>query len=271
MPISDRAARQSFLGENSEEIFVGAEVAIVGACGGGSHVAQQAAYLGVGRFLLLDEDYTDVPNLNRMVGSEPRHAEEKMLKVDVIRDLVLRINPNAVVTPVAKKWQDCHELLRTCVAVFGCVDSFLARDELERYCRRYLLPYIDVGMTVTAVDDHFAISGQVVTSMPGRACMRCLGFLTEAMLADEVSRYGAAGPKPQVIWPNGVLASTAIGIFVQMLTPWHRRELPLYLEYDGNALTLTPSRLAELGSRSPCAHFSAPTDIGDAFWLESRV
>ncbi|OGA48888.1 MAG: hypothetical protein A3F74_27685 [Betaproteobacteria bacterium RIFCSPLOWO2_12_FULL_62_58] len=263
---SGRAARQSFLGEASEQIHTASEVAIVGVCGGGSHIAQQTAHVGVGRFLLLDDDHTDDPNLNRMVGSEPKHAEDKTPKVEVIRDLILRINPKAIVRAVGGKWQDHHLLLRDCTAVFGCVDSFLAREELERYCRRFLLPYIDVGMIVTSVGDHYAISGQVVTSLPGQPCMRCIGFLTDKILADEISRYGAAGSRPQVIWPNGVLSSTAVGLFIQLLTPWHRGELPLYLEYNGNTSTLTPSRLAEGARSRPCPHFSGLQDIGDTFW-----
>lgn len=266
MAVSSRVARQSFLGEAREQILASAEVAIVGVCGGGSHVAQQTAHAGVGCFLLLDDDYTDCPNLNRMVGSEPKHAEDKTPKVEVIRDLILRINPKAAIRAVGGKWQDHHLLLRDCTAVFGCVDSFLAREELERYCRRFLLPYIDVGMIVTSVGDHYAISGQVVTSLPGQPCMRCIGFLTDKILADEISRYGVAGSRPQVIWPNGVLSSTAVGLFVQMLTPWHRGELPLYLEYNGNTSTLTPSRLAEGARSRPCPHFSGLQDIGDTFW-----
>jgi hypothetical protein len=37
----------------------------------------------------------------------------------------------------------------------------------------------------------------------------------------EAEKYGAAGSRPQVVWPNGVLASTAVGLAVQLLTPWH--------------------------------------------------
>ena len=112
---SGRAARQSFLGEASEQIHTASEVAIVGVCGGGSHIAQQTAHVGVGRFLLLDDDHTDDPNLNRMVGSEPKHAEDKTPKVEVIRDLILRINPKAIVRAVGGKWQDHHLLLRDCL------------------------------------------------------------------------------------------------------------------------------------------------------------
>ncbi len=263
MSVEGRSARQSFLGEGSDRVLSSTRVAVIGLCGGGSHVAQQLAHVGVGNFVLIDGDRVEGSNLNRMVGSRPIHAREKTLKADVMKELVLAVNPDANTIVRATNWQDNHELLRDCTVVFGCVDSFLARDELERYCRRFLLPYVDVGMHVQEVPNGYSISGQVVVSVPGMPCMRCLGFLSDALVSAEVQRYGAAGSRPQVIWPNGVLASTAVGQFVQMVTPWREQELELYLEYDGNRPSLTRSRLADYVKGRKCNHFSSLDDLGD--------
>ena len=46
--------RQSFLGAGSEALLESSEVGIIGLGGGGSHIAQQLAYVGVGRFTLID-------------------------------------------------------------------------------------------------------------------------------------------------------------------------------------------------------------------------
>ena len=75
--------------------------------------------------------------------------------------------------------------------------------------------YIDIGMDVHG-EKPPVIGGQVVLSSPGRLCMRCMGLLTEAKLAEEAARYGKAGSRPQVVWPNGVLASTAVGLGVEL-------------------------------------------------------
>src|SRR5205814_9026266 len=48
--------------------------------------------------------------------------------------------------------------------------------------------------------------------------MKCLGFLTEENLRQEANQYGAAGGRPQVVWANGILASLAVGILVDMAT-----------------------------------------------------
>jgi hypothetical protein len=55
--------------------------------------------------------------------------------------------------------------------------------------------------------------------------MRCMGFLTDAKLAEEAARYWKGGARPQVVWPNGVLASTAIGLAVDIVTGWTHRPI----------------------------------------------
>ena len=111
---------------------------------------------------------------------------------------------------------------------------------------------------------YFAMSGQITVSIPGGACLRCLNFLNDDLIAKEVQRYGAAGPRPQVIWANGVLASTAVGSLIAMLTSWSNEDICPYLEYDGNSGTLQKSgKLAHIGE---CNHFDNFIDFGDPFF-----
>ncbi len=264
--MSDRTKRQSFLGKRSDEIFARATVGILGLCGGGSHIAQQLAHVGFQNFRLFDPDFVEEPNLNRMVGSRPSDVLGKRQKTDVIRDLILQIRPGASIELIPEKWQERHIALRDCTLVFGCVDSFGQRDELEAYCRRYLLPYIDIGMDVhESVDGKFSITGQVITSLPGYPCMRCTGFITDERVAKEAERYGAVGNRPQVIWPNGVLASTAVGIGVSLLTPWSTQLLVPFIEYDGNRHELRPSSVLTVLRGRTCPHYPAAA-VGDVGW-----
>lgn len=259
--------RQSFLGPNSDEVFASAKAAVIGLCGGGSHVAQQLAHIGIGHIELMDYDRADQSNRNRMVGLTARSAKAEQLKTEVIGKLVKAVNPTAKVTTFGGRWQDNDRALRTCNVIFGCVDSFEQRRQLELYARRYLIPYIDIGMDVTGEAGQYVISGQIILSVPGCPCMRCMGFLTEALLAKEANDYGAAGGKPQVIWPNGVLASTAVGKFVSLLTSWNSQMLPpLYSEYDGNRMTVTPSRRLAYINEVECPHFTERGALGDVQW-----
>lgn len=269
--MKDRYKRQSFLGEASDAVYGACVAGVIGLGGGGSHLVQQSAHLGVGNFLLIDPDKVEESNLNRLVGATFRDVKRGTLKTSVARRLIRNINPSARIETESKKWQDCHRLLRGCDVLFGCLDTYRDRSELEATARRYLIPYIDIGMDVHTIGDEFAVSGQVILSMPGEPCMRCTGFLREELLAKEAANYGAAGDRPQVIWANGALASAAMGVFTSLFTPWSRAcKTSIYLEYDGNSQTVTPSRRLEFMTGKKCNHFGDAGKLGDPFWVPSR-
>jgi hypothetical protein len=109
----------------------------------------------------------------------------------------------------------------------------------------------------------FLVSGQVILSMPGSPCMRCCGFITDERLEQEAKLYGAAGSRPQVVWSNGVLASTAIGLITQVLTPWYPNPPGFaFLNYDGNKGTVTRNARMELLKNHVCPHHPAD-ETGD--------
>lgn len=270
--MKERYKRQSFLGEDSEKILESCIAAIIGLGGGGSHLAQQLTHLGLGNFLLVEPDRVEESNLNRLVGATAKDAARRIRKTVVAKRLIKGINPRARIKCVSKKWQECHELLRGCDVIFGCVDTYRDRHELEIAARRYLIPYIDIGMDVHSIGDQFSVSGQVILSMPGALCMRCLGFLRDDLLAREAENYGAAGDRPQVVWANGVLASAAVGVFTQLFTPWHTKHSPtVYLEYNGITQALASSNRLESMKDRKCSHFSDFRDLGDPFWVPEKV
>jgi hypothetical protein len=255
--------RQSFLGEDSDETLTGITVGIVGLGGGGSHVVLQLAHVGAGGFVLLDDDHITETNLNRLVGGTREDVARGARKFDIAERVIRAVNPDARVAGAAAPWQESLDLLLGCDVVFGCIDNVRGKDDLEAHCRRLMIPYIDQGMDVHGLADGFLIAGQVVLSVPGSPCLRCLGVVTEEALDEEGRNYGAAGGKPQVVWPNGVLASTAVGLFMQLVTPWHRSaRAGACLEYDGNAGTVRPSDRHRRLSGRPCPH-RLPAELGD--------
>ena len=106
--------RQSFLGEHSDELFAGVRIGVVGLGGGGSHIAQQCAYLGTGRFAFFDPDFLDFPNLNRTVGATLADANAKTPKVAVAERVVKSVSPNAEVWAIQTEWQKDFDSLRAC-------------------------------------------------------------------------------------------------------------------------------------------------------------
>lgn len=268
--IDERHARQSFLGKNSEEVLMNSTVGIVGVGGGGSHIAQQLAHIGVGHIKIFDPDKFEPSNLNRTVGSRWLHQFLRWQKTTIAKWMIKCITPFCKVDTFNDKWQSHSHELRDCDVVIGCVDKYKERRELETSCRRFLIPYIDIGMDVSAYDKEFIISGQVILSFPGDSCMRCVGFLNDEIIAEEEARYGEAGAKPQVIWPNGLLASSAIGICIRLLTPWRQhldQHDSIYLVYDGDRGTMIPSSNLKREPLGNCKHHNVsmrhdPTWVG---------
>jgi len=265
--MNERFQRQSFLGPNSDEILEHCRVGVIGMGGGGSHIVQQLGHIGIGQLVVVDNDRVEESNLNRLVGATATDAKKGRLKVDVARRVIKGINPKARIKTIPKLWQTSGEDLRVCDVIIGCLDTFSARAELEAMARRFLIPYIDIGMDVHTVETRFVISGQVILSIPGHPCLRCVGFLNDYLLAQEAQRYGAAGARPQVVWPNGVLASLAVGILMQLLTPWHGEHRTIeYLEFDGNQnIVVRSNRLAHLQT-DRCPHFEDGDNLGDPFF-----
>src|SRR2546422_8269755 len=259
--------RQSILGKNSASVLDGTRVAIVGLGGGGSHIAQQLGHLGVGEFVLIDPDVVEDSNLNRLVGATQEDVVRCTSKASVAGRVIVGVNARARISIETVRWQMCAIALRSCDLILGCVDSIAEREQLETAARRYLTPYVDVGMDVHRMAQGFSIGGQVALSMPGGPCLRCMGIIDDRKLELEAQAYGAAGGRPQVVWPNGLLASLAVGFLVQLFTPWRKAsELPLLLEFDGDAQTVSPSNKLLYLEEDACSHFADLTSLGDPLW-----
>ena len=262
-----RFDRQGFLGANSEAILNATTIGIVGLGGGGSHIVQQFAHIGIGGFVLVDCKRIDLTNTTRLVGGTQQDVENKEYKTAIAARLIRSLQPTADITQIRNRWQTEIDPLKCCDLIIGAVDSFMVRDGLERFARRHLIPYIDIGMDVHEIqENNFLIAGQVILSTPGNPCLRCCGLVTEETLRLEAKEYGSTGGRLQVIWPNGVLASTAVGLAIQVVTPWLRNPQEFtYLEYDGNKGTVSASQKVEILKNQTCIHHPAD-ETGDPFF-----
>lgn len=256
-------SRQSFLGKTFEDARKTAVIGILGLGGGGSHIGQQLAHLGFENFELIDPQTIDPSNLNRLVGGSQLDVDMLMPKVVIAERLIRSVRPGTTVHRHEANWHQSLDILRGCDIVFGCLDSFVQRDLLESFCRRYRILLIDIGMSVKEIPGNFRISGQVIASVPGRACMRCMGFINDIVLKHEAENYGDTGPAPQVVWANGSLASSAIGLLLAAVSDWNTGSLmPLYLEYDGNAHTVKQSDIGKAVASHKCTHYPE-NEVGD--------
>ena len=210
----------SLLGQAGQSRLYQSVIGLVGLGGGGSHVAVQAAHAGFGTILLVDNDVIEESNLSRLVGMGP--ADVGKPKVAAYASLLPLLNPETVVVPVQERFPSPKsvEILKQVDVLIGCVDTFHARKELQNFCWRYLIPFVDIGIGTStgnpsAQRSVAAIDGHVHTHIPGGPCMWCVGLLSkerlELELAGQGPEYirGAANPS-QIVSFNGLVGSLGV-------------------------------------------------------------
>jgi hypothetical protein len=262
------------IGSRGQQLLAKAKIAVIGLSGGGSHVVQQLAHLGVGEIIGIDSDLVDEQNRHRMIGLSRYDVWLKRKKTKVMQGLARRISHKTIFTAVPSRIPEkgaVDELKRADIVV-GCVDSLHARADIHELCQRYLIPYVDIGLLITTkenTDNVQAIGGNVFTMVPGRACLWCFGFLSEQKISAETggrprSYFQGTDKQAQVVSFNGVLASAAVNEVLQLVTGYAPPELSDSIKkFDGFAGTLENWVVRKRDSCSSCTNILA---AGDPVW-----
>ncbi len=83
------------IGKEKIEILKKSKVAIFGIGGVGSYVVEGLARVGVGNFILVDNDEVSVSNINRQIIATTKTVGK--IKVEIAKERILEINPEAKV------------------------------------------------------------------------------------------------------------------------------------------------------------------------------
>ncbi len=274
-PVDRMYHRQALLiGNRGQRRLQGAKIAVVGLSGGGSHVVQQAAHLGIGEIIGIDDDVSEEENRHRMVGLSRFNVRMKHKKTKVMANLVSRINRTITFTPVPYKVpsKEAIDRLKRADIVVGCVDSLTTRSDIQEICLRYCIPYVDIGLLITPNGhDSASIGGNVLTLVPGQLCMWCMGFLSGRKLSVETggkprSYFQGTDKQAQVVSFNGLLASAAMNEVMQLLVGYRPGDYPLVIKkFDGMTGTLENWSVKPNLSCSKC---EAYLGAGDTVWLD---
>ena len=84
---------QLLLGDDNMDRLSNAKVAVFGIGGVGGYVVEALARSGVGSFVLVDDDKVCLTNINRQIIATRKTVGK--YKVDVMKDRILEINPDA--------------------------------------------------------------------------------------------------------------------------------------------------------------------------------
>jgi hypothetical protein len=233
---TDRHARA--FGAATTRLLRRLTVAVVGVSGTGSPLVEMLFRLGVGRLLLVEPDFVNEENLNRIVYAT--RADIGRLKVDVVADAIERACLGTEVVRIPKFVSDREvvEAIAESDFVFGCMDGAEGRNVLNRLATCYLLPYIDVGVRLRA--DGSGTIDEVSTAchylQPGLSTLATRGvFTSEEVLADSMRRTnpeeyarrrkeryiaGVDETRPAVISVNFFAASVAVNDFLARLNDY---------------------------------------------------
>jgi molybdopterin/thiamine biosynthesis adenylyltransferase len=253
-----------------------AKIAVIGLSGGGSHIVQQATHIGIGEIIGIDGDIVEEENRHRLIGLSKFDVGLKRKKTRVMSNLVRRINGGVAFTPVPHNIpeQITIDQLKRADIVIGCVDTLHARSDIQELCQRYLIPYIDIGLLIVPNSHGITvqgIGGNVLTIIPGRFCMWCIGFLSERKLEEETggrprSYFQDANKQAQVVSFNGLLASAAINEMLLMLTGYSPIDESYTIKkFDGLRGTLEEWTVRP---NSSCTQCEIQLGAGDAVWNE---
>ncbi len=213
------------------------KIGVVGCSGTGSPVIEQLKRLGIGELVLVDPDFVDTLNLNRILGTTLEDAREKIKKVDVMIREINKVGFGTVIYPfasIASRRKIVKELA-DCDVLFSCVDGVEGRHILNLIASFYLIPLLDVGIKLDADGNGgiHAIFGSVHFIKPGGSSLLSRGQYTiEQLKAEAIKRANEEEYKrnryleevqentPAVISFNMQIASVAVNELLARIHPY---------------------------------------------------
>lgn len=149
----DQFSRTSILlGKCALKKLNNSTVAIFGLGGVGSYVSEALARIGIGNFILIDNDTVDITNLNRQIIAV--YSTIGQPKVKVAKDRILDINPNAKVAIYKTFYSKENNLniFNDCDYVVDAIDSIQSKVELVYQCAQRNIPIISAMSTGNKLD-----------------------------------------------------------------------------------------------------------------------
>lgn len=216
---------------------------VVGVSGIGSIIAEQAARLGFGEVRLIDFDWIEFKNLNRVLNSTIEHAKAKKLKVEVLADAIKAFRGEGVAQAYGVSINTMEAVLAASQAdvLFCAVDSIEGRQIADLLGSSFLLPLFDVGVSISTrkVAGGIAVAevtGRIDYVQPGGSSLADRGVYTEEDLRNEhLSRVspethtallktgyirGAIEQAPSVITLNMRAGSAVLNEFIARCYPF---------------------------------------------------
>lgn len=151
--INQFTREELLIGKEGVDKLKNAKVAIFGIGGVGSFVVEGLARAGIGEFILVDSDDVDITNINRQIIAT--HSTVGKYKVDVMKERILDINPNAKITTYTTFYMPDNKdniLDESITYIVDAIDTVTAKIELILDANRLNIPIISAMGTGNKLD-----------------------------------------------------------------------------------------------------------------------
>jgi len=171
-----------------------ARVLVAGAGALGNEVVKNLTLFGIGHIYVVDFDRIEISNLTRSVLFREEDAYNHAYKAEIVAKRAMEINPQIKVTPIVGNLfsEVGFGLYRRADVVIGCLDSRIARYQLNRLSLRAGKSWIDGSIE--------NLTGAVKVYTPGLNCYECglsrdefNHIMLRTGCADVVRNQGEAG------------------------------------------------------------------------------
>jgi len=138
---------EALIGVEAVNKLKDSKIVVFGIGGVGSFVVEGLIRAGIQDIVLVDFDKINITNLNRQIHA--KHNTIGRYKVDVMKDRILEINPNAKVESVKEKYYNLDNSIKY---VIDCVDTFETKIELIKEATEKNIPIISCMGTGNKLD-----------------------------------------------------------------------------------------------------------------------
>lgn len=140
------------IGKNALNNLKNSKVAIFGIGGVGSYVVEALARAGIGNFVLIDNDRISISNINRQLIAT--HDTIGKYKVDIAKERILSINPNAKIQTFADFFMPGNSTIldNSINYIVDAIDTVSAKIELVLQAKKLNIPIISSMGTGNKLD-----------------------------------------------------------------------------------------------------------------------
>lgn len=235
-----------------------AHVLVAGAGALGNEVVKNLALFGVGHIYVVDFDQIEISNLTRSVLFREEDAYNHAFKADIVAKRAMEINPQIKVTPIVGNLfsEVGFGLYNSVDVVIGCLDSRIARYQLNRLCMRAGKTWIDGSIE--------NMTGAIRVYAPGKSCYECglsreefNNIMLRTGCADVVRTQGKAGRIATTPISASIVGAMQVQEAMKVIHQEEGEEAPFktlegkMLRYEGLTNTMNIYKFASWKSNCP--------------------